>query len=105
MKKLIIAAAIALVSLNASADSCEKIINYSIGHMVSNGASADVVKYRDVYEQTCTIAEKARQSMGKEEFKRAIINGSSHALDQGGKPDAADTNTLVAAISYDYAGI
>lgn len=103
MKKLIVAATLSMASFGALADSCANIINYSISYMVSEGADANVARFRAVYEGTCELAIKARDVTSKSAFKRAIINGSSASFEEAGLIDAADTNTLVASIAYDHA--
>lgn len=89
---------------SAKADSCEGIVQYSMNHMISEGANAsEVARAKEVYLSTCQLAPKARSVLSKESFTSKVLAASSESLEKGHMPDAASTNTLVARIAYDYA--
>lgn len=110
MKKTISAAIIALsfLSFNAAADSCAKIVSYSVRTAVSEwGASVAEVKGPNsvsIFINTCETAIKAKLmgSYTKEEFVNAVKNGSSMSFEKAGMIDAADVNSMVASISFEY---
>lgn len=106
MKKMLVAAML-LASFTVSADSCNNIIHYAISNAKDNwGVNARLVSqpmHIEIYKDTCKTAITARGIISKDDFSEGIKNGSSATLEKHGYQDAADVNTIVAKISYDFA--
>ncbi|EKL2214088.1 hypothetical protein PQ125_002622 [Salmonella enterica] len=106
MKKFLLAALFA-TAFSANADSCNNIIHYSITNAKDNwGSEARLVSqpmHVSIYKDTCKTAITAKGVISKDDFYEGIKNGSSAVLEKHGYIDAADVNSLVAKISYDFA--
>ncbi|EDV3179089.1 hypothetical protein CSP48_004000 [Salmonella enterica subsp. arizonae] len=106
MKNILVAILLA-ASFSASADSCNNIILYAMNNAKDNwGSEARLVSqpmHVSIYKDTCKTSITARGVISKDDFYEGIKNGSSAALEKHGYIDAADVNSLVAKISYDFA--
>lgn len=106
MKKLLVAILLS-ASFSVNADSCNNIILYAMNNAKDNwGSEARLVSqpmHVSIYKDTCKTAITAKGVISKDDFYEGIKNGSSAVLEKHGYIDAADVNSLVAKISYDFA--